>query len=205
MNKEEYNYLSLLDDLIYRGNKRTDRTGIGVQGLFGEQLKFSLENNKVPILSTKKIFIRGAIEELLFFIRGETDTKKLEAKNVNIWKGNTSREFLDKRGLADLPDGNMGPMYGYLWRNFNGVDQLANALELIKNNPTSRRIMVTAYDPSLSDKCVLDPCHLFYQFYVNDGKLDLLWYQRSVDVFLGLPVNIFSYAVLNRLFALAAG
>src|ERR1019366_3796465 len=112
--------------------------------------RLSLENNKIPMLTTKKMYLKRVVEELLFFLRGETDTKLLEAKGVNIWKGNTSREFLDKKGLGYLSEGSMGPMYGYLWRNFNGIDQLKNALSLIKKDPYSRRILVTAYDPSLS-------------------------------------------------------
>lgn len=205
MNFEEECYLNLLHHIIDFSTEKTDRTGIGTRSMFGARLQFSLKDGKLPLLTTKKMFARGIIEELLFFIRGETDTKKLEQKGVNIWKGNTSREFLDKRGLQHLPEGNMGPMYGFLWRNFNGVDQLKNVLSLIKNDPDNRRIIVTAYDPSLSNQCVLDPCHMFYQFYVNNGELSCQWYQRSVDCFLGLPFNIASYAVLTHCLANAAG
>lgn len=120
INQEEQNYLDLLKNILDNGSKRSDRTGVGTLSLFGTQLRFSLANNVVPILTTKKMFIRGAIEELLFFVRGETDTKKLEEKGVNIWKGNTSREFLDSRGLYDLPEGDMGKLYGFQWRNFGG-------------------------------------------------------------------------------------
>lgn len=118
MNQEEQNYLNLLGDILANGSERTDRTQIGTYGLFGTQLRFSLENNVVPMLTTKRLFARGVIEELLFFLRGETDTKKLEAIGVNIWKGNTSRESLDKRGLNDLPEGDMGKGYGWQWRKF---------------------------------------------------------------------------------------
>jgi len=201
MNNEEQKYLKLLEDIITNGSNREDRTGVGTVGIFGSQLRFSLENNKVPMLTSKKLFARGVIEELLFFLRGETDTKKLEAKGVNIWKGNTSREFLDKRGLKDLAEGDMGPMYGHLWRNFNGVDQLKNVLHLLKTDPYSRRIVVTAYDPSLSSKSVLDPCHMTWQCYVNEGKLSLQFYQRSVDSGCGLPFNILSYAILAKILA----
>jgi thymidylate synthase len=204
MNLEEKNYLNLLSNILQNGSDRGDRTGVGTKGIFGTQLRFSLENNKVPMLTTKKMFTKGIVEELLFFLRGDTDTKKLEAKGINIWKGNTTREFLDKRGLTHLPEGDMGPMYGAQWRNFCGVDQLKNALNLIKNDPYSRRIIVSAYNPSVSDQCVLEPCHMFYQFYVNDNKLSCQFYQRSVDVFLGLPFNILSYAILTRLMAKAA-
>ncbi len=181
----EQDYLDLLKNILENGNIKEDRTGIGTKSIFGTRLSFSLKDNVLPLLTTKKMFTKGIIEELLFFIRGETNTKLLEEKGVNIWKGNTSREFLDKKGLHNLKEGDMGPMYGYLWRNFNGVDQLKNVIELIKNDPDSRRILVSAYDPSLSNKCVLDPCHMFFQFYVEDNAwLSLQWYQRSVDSFL---------------------
>jgi len=205
MNSEENSYLRLLGKILTDGSKREDRTGIGTQGIFGTQLRFSLENNIVPMITTKKMFVKGVVEELLFFLRGETDTKKLEAKGVNIWKGNTSREFLDKRGLYHYAEGEMGPMYGAQWRDFRGIDQLKNALNLIKNDPYSRRIIISAYDPSVSNQCVLEPCHMFYQFYVNDNKLSCLFYQRSVDTFLGLPFNILSYAILTNLMAKASG
>lgn len=203
MNKEEDNYLKLLKAILEKGSEKKDRTGIGTKSLFGTRLRFSLENNTIPLLTTKKVFYRGVIEELLFFIRGETNTKLLEEKGVNIWKGNTSREFLDKKGLIDYPEGEIGPMYGSKWRNFHGVDQLKNALNLIKTDPDSRRIMVTAYDPSASKLSVLEPCHSFYQLYVEDGKLSCQYYQRSVDTFLGLPFNIASYAILTHLIAKA--
>jgi len=203
MNQEEQKYLELMRDIIANGKFSNDRTGDGCYSQFGRQLRFSLADNVVPMITTKKLFYRGAIEELLFFIRGETNTKLLEEKGVNIWKGNTSREFLDSRGLKHYPEGEMGPMYGYVWRNWQGIDQLNNALDLIKNNPASRRIMVTAYDPALSSKSVLDPCHMFFMLNVEDGKLSLLWFQRSVDEFLGFPINLLSYAILTKLLAKA--
>lgn len=201
----ERNYLLLLKNILEFGEEKSDRTGIGTISTFGSQLGFSLENNSVPLLTTKKMFLKGIIEELLFFLRGETNTKKLEEKGVNIWKENTSRKFLDMRGLKDYPEGEMGPMYGSKWRNFNGIDQIQNALNLIKNEPNSRRIVITAYDPSASKLSVLDPCHMFFQFYVSNGKLSCQWYQRSVDYFLGLPFNIMSYALLTHIMAKASG
>jgi len=225
MNQEETNYLDMLTNIIVSGSKRTDRTGVGTIGTFGTQLRFSLENNVVPMLTTKKMFHRGAIEELLFFLRGETDTKILETKNVNIWKGNTSRQFLDSRGLYDLSEGDMGKGYGYQYRNFggkitsnkydanrrppmnryaDGVDQVKDALHLLKTDPYSRRVIVSAWNPKQLDECVLPPCHCFYQMYVNNGKLSLQWYQRSVDAFLGWGINVLSYAILTRIFAKAA-
>lgn len=203
--KNEEGYLNLIKDIFENGVDCVDRTGIGTTSVFGKSISFDLTDNKLPMLTSKKLFARGVIEELLFFIRGNTNSKLLEEKNVNIWKGNTSRAFLDSKNLKDYPEGEMGPMYGYQWRNFNGVDQLQNCLNLIKNDPNSRRIMVTAYNPSVSDKCVLDPCHLFFQFYVKNGELSCQWYQRSVDVGLGLPFNILSYAILTHLMAKASG
>lgn len=221
MNAEEKNYLAFLQNILDNGSVRSDRTGVGTVGLFGTNLRFSLRDNTIPVLTTKKVFWKGVVEELLFFIRGETDSKKLEAKGVNIWKGNTSREFLDKRGLSDYKEGQMGPMYGYQWRKFGTpvmeydgpchrdshepIDQLQNAFNLIKNDPDSRRILVTAYNPQALALSVLEPCHIFLQFYVDNGGLSLQWYQRSVDSFLGLPFNIASYALLCHLMAEATG
>jgi len=174
-------------------------------------MKFSLEDGKIPLLTTKKVFFRGVVEELLFFIRGERNTKTLEDKGVNIWKGNTSAEFLLERGLP-YSEGDMGPMYGVQWRNFGGngpnqfgVDQLKKSFGLIKNSPTSRRNIVTAYNPLENHMGVLEPCHMFFQFNVRDDKLDCLFYMRSWDTFLGGPFNIGSYAVLTHIMAKAAG
>jgi thymidylate synthase len=209
MNQDEQNYLNLMKHILENGVDKKDRTGVGTKSIFGTQLRFSLEDNTLPLLTTKRVFIRGAIEELLFFIRGETDTKLLEAKNVNIWKGNTSREFLDKRGLNHYDVGEMGPMYGYQWRkfgadsskNYSGVDQLANAIDLIKKDPDSRRIMITAYNPVDDNKTVLAPCHNFFQFYVNNGELSCMWTQRSVDYSIGFGFNLASYALLTHIIA----
>ena len=132
MNKEEKNYLDLLKNILDNGSEVSDRTGVGTKTIFGSQLRFSLKDNKIPFLTTKKLFIRGVIEELLFFIRGERDTKKLEAKGINIWKGNTSREYLDKRKLTYLPEGDMGKGYGVQWRNFNGDDKYDDELSIMR-------------------------------------------------------------------------
>jgi len=210
MNTEEQQYLNLLQELINADSKE-DRTGVGTNSVFGYQMKFSLENGSLPLLTTKRVFFRGVVEELLFFIRGERDSKKLEEKGINIWKGNSSREFLDNRGLSSYKEGDIGPMYGVQWRNFggtttnDGVDQLENAFNLIKNNPTSRRIVVTAYNPLETKLGVLDPCHLFFQFNVRGDKLDCLFYMRSWDTFLGGPFNIASYAALTHIMAKATG
>lgn len=215
INQQEQNYLGLLKAILDRGDERTDRTGVGTKSLFGSRLKFSLENGKVPALTTKKVFTKGAVEELLFFIRGETDTKKLEEKGVNIWRGNTSQEFLESRGLGHLPEGSMGKAYGFQWRHFGGqwyggqnidkwnpgVDQLKQLIDGLKNDPYGRRHIVTAWNPEQLDEMVLPACHMTYQCYVDNGKLSLQWYQRSVDAFLGLPFNILSYGLLTHMLA----
>jgi thymidylate synthase len=223
MNIEEKNYLNLVSHILHFGSEREDRTGVGTVGVFGTQLRFSLENNKVPMLTTKKMFSKGVIEELLFFLRGDTDTNKLMDKGVNIWKGNTTREFLDKRGLTHLPDGYMGKGYGFQWRNFGGhthqdsdtetygitktegVDQLKKVIDTLKTNPTDRRIIMTAWNPQQIPEMALPPCHMMVQFYVDNGKLSAQFYMRSVDTFLGLPFNILSYAVLTRIIAQTVG
>ena len=223
-NLEENTYLDLLSKILTVGSIRDDRTGTGTKSIFGTQLRFSLENNQIPMLTTKKMFSKGIIEELLFFLRGETDTKLLEAKGVNIWKGNTSREFLDKRGLSHLPEGDMGKGYGFQWRkfgedksdpaiaptrwslfNFEGVDQLKLLIEGLKSDPYGRRHIITAWNPQQLSEMALPPCHILVQFYVDNGKLSSQFYMRSVDTFLGLPFNILSYAILTRIIAATVG
>ncbi len=221
---EEYKYLHLLEDIMENGVVKGDRTGTGTKILFGTQLSFDVSNS-FPILTTKKVYWKGVVEELLWFIRGETDSKKLEAKGVNIWKGNTSREFLDKRGLK-YPEGEIGPCYGFLWRHWGGdyegykgdisdseklyiqklqfkkgIDQLSNVINTIKTNPNDRRMVVSAWDVANLDKMALNPCHVIHQYYVENGKLHLMWFQRSNDVFLGSAFNISSYALLLCLIA----
>lgn len=218
-NNDEKRYLDLMSHILEHGEDREDRTGVGTKSVFGTQLRFSLEDDTLPLLTTKKMFLKGIVEELLFFIRGETDTKKLEAKGVNIWKGNTSREFLDRRGLSYLPEGNLGKGYGKQWRAWgyhdgwytlrdvpnDGIDQLSNALHMIKNDPTSRKIIVSAWNVEQLKEMALEPCHYAFQFYVSNGTLSCLWNQRSVDTFLGLGFNIASYAILTHMMAKAAG
>ena len=203
----EYEYLKILMKVLIQGNKRNTRNGKTLS-LFGGQLKCDLQKG-FPLLTTKKMFFRGIVEELLFFLKGETDTNKLMDKNINIWKGNTTKEFLQSRNL-DYPEGYMGPMYGYQWRFFNkpydekegGIDQLKNVIEKIKNDPTNRRILMTTYNPVQDEQGVLTPCHsIVLQFYVNDGKLSTHMYQRSADVFLGLPFNIASTSLLTHIIA----
>ena len=202
---QEYQYLNLITKVL-KCPKRGTRNA-NTFSSFGEQIEFNL-NNEFPLITTKQIFWRGIVEELLFFLRGDTDSTILEKKGINIWKLNTSREFLDSRNLHNYKVGEMGPMYGYNWRFWgkkkdeDGLDQLANVIDLLLNNPTDRRIMMTTYDPALIKDSVLAPCHgIVTQFYVDNNKLSCKMYQRSADIFLGLPFNIASYAALTCILA----
>jgi dihydrofolate reductase/thymidylate synthase len=206
----EYQYLELLNDVCTVGTGRESRNG-ATRALFMSTLKFDLRDG-FPILTTKKMFIRGILEEFLFFLRGDTDSTSLSNARVRIWEGNTSKEFLTSQSLPYAP-GVMGPMYGYQWRHFNapylldgegrplrpkgGIDQLANVVHLIKNDPHSRRILMTSYNPAQASQGVLYPCHsITIQFYVQDVYLDMSCYNRSQDLFLGVPYNIASSALL---------
>ena len=217
--QNEEGYLKLLRKILNKGVEKSDRTGIGTLSLFGEQLKFNLEDNTLPILTTKKVFIKAVIHELLWFLRGQTDSKILENEGVNIWKGNTTREFLDNRGLTQYEIGDTGPLYSHQLRHFNaeytgcsadysgkGIDQVQNIINEIRENPDSRRLLMTTFNPSAVDKSVLWPCHgIAIQFYVNDGFLSCMMTQRSVDSACGLPYNITSYSILTHLIANVCG
>ena len=206
----EQNYLDLLKSVVETAKPRIGRNGT-VYSSFVEHLKFDLREG-FPLFTTRKMFFRGIVEELLFFIRGETNSKILENKNINIWKGNTSSQFISDNGLS-YPEGLMGPMYGYQWRNFNaqydpqtgkplgtGVDQLFNVIDALKNNPESRRILLTDFNPAQANDGVLYPCHsIIMQFYVEDGYLDCFCYNRSSDLFHGLAFNIPSTALFMTL------
>lgn len=203
LNRGESEYLSTLERITKQGELRDSRNGKVNSNFSTEHLLFNLENDAFPLLTTKKMFFRGIVEELLFFIRGETNSKLLEEKGIKIWKGNTSREFLDKKGF-DYKEGEMGPMYGYQWRCFNGeLDQLQKVIDQIKNDPYSRRILLTDYNPLQAEKGVLYPCHsIIIQFYVSkDIYLDMKVFNRSSDCFLGLPFNIASSSLLLMLIA----
>jgi dihydrofolate reductase/thymidylate synthase len=207
----EIPYINLLQQVYHNGIDRKGRNGY-TKSLFGKHIEFDLTKG-FPLLTTKKMFFRGIIEELLFFIRGQTNTKILEEKRINIWKGNTNREFLDKLGMTKRKEGMMGPMYGYQWRNFNapydqnnplpkGLDQLEKIVEQIRTNPTSRRILITDFNPLQADQGVLYPCHsIIIQFYPNGKFLDMFCYNRSSDLFHGLPFNIASSALFLTLIA----
>jgi len=215
---EEYQYLNLIRKILTEGVKRGDRTGTGTLSVFGAQMRYSLKDGIFPMLTTKRVFWRGVAEELLWFVKGSTSAKELQQKNIKIWDGNSTREFLDKRGLKHHEEGDLGPVYGFQWRHFGatyktmhdnydglGVDQLMNCIDQIKNNPNSRRIVMTAWNPSDLDKMALPPCHMFVQFYVANGQLSCQMYQRSADMGLGVPFNIASYALLTRLMAQVCG
>lgn len=204
----EQQYHNILQDVLDNGKDRMTRNAM-VKSMFSKTLHIDLRKG-FPLLTTKKMFFRGIVEELLFFVRGNTDTIELENKKVNIWKGNTNREFLDKIGFTERKEGEMGPMYGYQWRKYglnwkeegSGIDQLKNIIELIKKDPTSRRILMTDYNPSQVHQGVLYPCHsIILQFYIEDGCLDCYCYNRSSDLFLGLPFNIASTSLLVTLIA----
>ena len=217
-NSEELQYLDLLKDIMETGVTREDRTGTGTISKFGVQMRFSLRDGVFPLLTTKKVFWRGVAEELLWFVKGSTNAKLLADKRIHIWDGNGSREFLDSRGLQHREEMDLGPVYGFQWRHFGaayedmhanyegkGVDQLKECINKIKNNPTDRRIIMTAWNPADLDKMALPPCHMFCQFYVANGELSCQMYQRSADMGLGVPFNIASYSLLTVMMAQVCG
>lgn len=217
-NKDEYQYLELLKQILNTDNKGRNTRNAPTYSIFGPQIEFNLQNG-FPLLTTKKMFWRGIVEELLFFLKGDTNSNHLTEKNVNIWVPNTTRDFLDSRKLYDYEIGDMGPMYGWNWRHCSadymgmnsvytnkGFDQLKDILLQLKNDPYSRRIMMSSFDPSNVIKSVLVPCHgIVIQFYVNDNIMDCKMYQRSSDSFLGLPFNITSYALLMHILCKVTG
>jgi len=218
VNPEEMQYLQLCRDIMEQGVQRGDRTGTGTLSKFGTQMRFSLRNNVIPLLTTKRTFWRGVAEELLWFISGNTNANVLAAKNIHIWDGNGSREFLDSRGLNHREVGDLGPVYGFQWRHFGapyidmhtdytgqGFDQLADCISKIKHNPDDRRIILSAWNPCDLDVMALPPCHMFCQFYVANGELSCQMYQRSADMGLGVPFNIASYSLLTHLMAHVCG
>merc|ERR1719190_84966 len=211
---DEDQYLDLIRDILKNGNDKSDRTGTGTYSVFGRQMRFNLRNGCFPLLTTKKVFVRGIAEELFWFIRGSTSAKELQEKNVRIWDGNSSREFLDSIGLTQREEGDLGPVYGFQWRHFGadyvdmhadysgkGVDQLAEVINRIKTKPNDRRIIMCAWNPADLNKMALPPCHCLVQFYVANGELSCQLYQRSADMGLGVPFNIASYALLTHMIA----
>lgn len=230
MNEEESQYLRLIGDILRRGDERRDRTGKGTKAIFGVQQRWSLSSPSFtfPLLTTKRVFWRAIVLELLWFVRGSTDARELQRAGVSIWDGNTTREFLDSRGLHHLIAGDIGAGYGFQWRHFgaqykgcehqyskggadgsgssggrgDGVDQLEQIVALLKTDPHSRRIVLSAWNPSALAEMALPPCHILAQFYVDGARrLSCQMYQRSADVGLGVPFNIASYALLTCLLA----
>lgn len=218
-------YMALLNEVMTEGALRSDRTGTGTLSVFARQLRFDISKS-VPVLTTKNVAWKAVIKELLWFMKGHTDSAELSAQGVHIWKGNSSRSFLNSRGLVHLPEGDIGAGYGFQWRHFGatyktchddyggeGVDQLAEVIRLLKTDPTSRRIFMSAWNPAAMKDMALPPCHVSAQFFVDDNaaslgeggtpkrRLSCHMYQRSVDCFLGLPFNIFSYTVLTYILA----
>ena len=204
----ETQYLNLVQNVMKNGTETLDRTNIGTLSCFGESMKFDLQYG-FPLLTSKKMFIKGIIEELLWFLSGNTNSKILENKGVNIWKKNTSREFLDSLGFYNRSEGDGGPIYGFQFRHSGanyidcytdytnqGIDQLKNVIHLIKTQPSSRRILINLWDVTKINKMVLPPCHMIYHFKVEKDKLSCILYQRSGDLGLGIPFNIASASLL---------
>lgn len=200
-------YLNLVDHVLTDGHEKGDRTGTGTYSVFGHQMRFDLQKG-FPLVTTKKVHLKSIIYELLWFLKGDTNTEYLRENGVRIWNA-----------WADQ-NGDLGPVYGKQWRNWNGdeIDQISDIVETLKKNPNSRRMLVSAWNPSVmpdsskgfaenvaDEKAALPPCHAFFQFYVADGKLSCQLYQRSADIFLGLPFNIASYALLTQMMAQVCG
>lgn len=215
---QEKQYLDLIKRILQHGDKRLCRNGY-TYSIFGEHMRFDLRNNSIPILTTKRTAWKTCLKELLWFIRGETDNKILKNKNVKIWNGNGSREFLDSVGLNENREDDLGPIYGFQWRNFNGdykscddfkkngIDQFRNIVhKLMNGDKYSRRLIISAWNPCDINKMALPPCHVLFQFYVNSkDELSCHLYQRSGDVGLGVPFNIASYSFLTHIVANACG
>lgn len=219
-------YLDLCKKVLETGTYKDDRTGTGTYSLFGYQTRYNLEEG-FPLVTTKKVFLRGIIHELLWFISGDTNIKYLVDNDVHIWddwaykaykesdcfEGEDMKAFAARIKALDKDDpfvkkwGELGPVYGRQWRNFNeeGVDQLENLINQIKTNPNSRRLIISAWNPCEVDKMALPPCHSFMQFYVVNGKLSCQLYQRSADIFLGVPFNIASYSLFTMMIAQVCG
>ncbi len=190
-------YLNLMQHVLQHGIDKSDRTGTGTRSVFGYQMRFDLQAG-FPLVTTKKLHLRSIIHELLWFLRGDTNIQYLKDNGVSIWD-----EWADENG-------ELGPVYGYQWRSWpapNGqsIDQISQLIEQIKSNPDSRRLIVSAWNPALVDEMALPPCHCLFQFYVANGKLSCQLYQRSADIFLGVPFNIASYALLTHMVAQVCG
>jgi dihydrofolate reductase/thymidylate synthase len=214
---DEYQYLDLVREVIDKGVCRDDRTGTGTLSVFGRQMRFNLRHS-FPLLTTKRVFWKGVVEELLWFIRGDTNANHLAEKGVRIWDGNGSREYLDSIGMSHREQGDLGPVYGFQWRHYGaeykdmhtdykgkGFDQLADLIERIKKTPQDRRLILTAWNVDSLKDMALPPCHMTCQFYVANGELSCQLYQRSADIGLGVPFNIASYSLLTYMMAQVCG
>jgi thymidylate synthase len=193
MNRGEQQYLDLLEELLERGARKSDRTGTGTLSVFGRQMRFPLADS-FPLLTTKKLHLKSIIYELLWFLRGDTNVRWLQERGVTIWD-----EWADENG-------ELGPVYGYQWRHWRTpdgreIDQIANLIEGLRKKPESRRHIVSAWNPADVEHMALPPCHALFQFYVAEGRLSCQMYQRSADIFLGVPFNIASYALLTLMVA----
>lgn len=219
-NIEEKQYLQLIKNIIDKGTRENTRNGETIS-IFGNCMRFSLQDNQIPILTTKKVAIKTCFEELMWFIQGKTNNELLTSKNVHIWDDNSTREFLDSRNLFHLRENDLGPIYGHQWRHFNapytscdedysnkGVDQLQNIINELKDEKkrSSRRLIMSAWNPCQIDEMALPPCHIICQFNVREGKyLSCAMYQRSADVGLGVPFNIASYSFLTHILSKHCG
>ncbi len=209
INEEEKQYLDIFKKFL-RQPLHSNRTQARTRSLFATSLSFSLLDNTLPLLTTKRVNFNTICEELLFFLKGKRNTKILEDKGINIWKGNTTKEFIQSRGL-DYEEGDMGPLYGVQWRNWDSIDQIETVISSLKSNPFSRRHVVSAWNVTDLSKGVLEPCHAFFQFVVTPNKegkptyLSCMLHQRSGDYFLGIPFNIASYSLLTHMIAKQTG
>jgi thymidylate synthase len=213
----EQQYIDIIRELLDKGEVREDRTKTGTKSLFGRQMRFDLRK-EFPLLTTKRVFWRGVVEELLWFVRGSVNGLELNDKNVHIWDKHGSREHLDNIGLKNREVGDLGPIYGFQWRHFGaryvdmhtdykgqGVDQLSELIQTIKTRPNDRRMILSAWNPASLTEMALPPCHMFSQFYVSGGELSCQMYQRSCDMGLGVPFNIASYSLLTHMLAHVTG
>ncbi|MCF8445334.1 MAG: thymidylate synthase [Crocinitomicaceae bacterium] len=221
VDNEELQYLNLVKDIISTGYNQSDRTGVGTKTKVGVQMKFNLRDNKLPVITTRRTFFRGAVEELLWFLRGETDITSMKNNNIHIWDGNTTEEFIRNRKLEGIvPTNSVGTLYGYQIRNWNGdwiewrdngkrtgIDQLAKIISLLKNDPESRRILISNYNVEQTETGVLEPCHTLYSFNVDAEKKELhsLLWMRSADFMCGVPLNILHISLLTHILAKLLG
>ena len=219
-NSEEAQYLNLIRDILSEGTLEQGRNG-NTKSVFGAAMHFSLDHGTIPVLTTKRVAWKTCLKELLWFIKGDTNNEHLQSQGVTIWNGNASRDFLDSRGLTHLRENDLGPVYGHQWRHFNakyttcdenydgkGVDQLEYIIQCLKDpaQRTSRRMIMSAWNPCQLDEMALPPCHILAQFNVTSGnKLSCCMFQRSADVALGVPFNIASYSFLTHLLAKHCG